>query len=297
MSDRRPWLSRTGVAGRSLECAAMAEPVEPVAPAERTDDLTPDPRARVRFIAEMGFHCTFDGEGAMAGRSDAPAPALLVPGFDVVRPAVLLTLADVLIGSLANEASLPRVTMTSDLSVTVLRPLTAATGFHGRATILKSGRTTTFGEATFSPEGSSEPAVVSHGTFIASPRPQDVSVSLTGGLGHPAAAGPMPVPLAERVGCARLGRGVAEIHRRDDLLNPADTLQGGLVALVAEEAACTLHPDALPVGLDVRYLSAVRTGPARAVAVDLGPVTRVEVRDVGNRDRLAALAVARFAAP
>jgi len=45
----------------------------------------------------------------------------------------------------------------------------------------------------------------------------------------------------------------------------------------------------------VRYLSAVRVGPARAVAEGLGPVTRVEVRDAGNEDRLAAVAVVRFA--
>ena len=259
-------------------------------------DVTPDPRARVSFIAEMGFHCAFDGD-RMAGRSDPPAAALLIPGTDAVRPAVLLTLADVLIGSLANEAALPRITMTVDLNVRVLRPLTAASGFTGEAQILKSGRTTTFGEATFAPAGSDAPAVLSQGTFIASPRPQDVGFSIPGGIRHftrPITSGPMRVPLAERVGCRIVEAGVAEVDRRDDPLNPADTLQGGLIALVAEEAACSLHPGKAPVELDVRYLSAVRTGPARARAVDLGGLVRVEVRDAGNGDRLAAVAVVRF---
>jgi acyl-coenzyme A thioesterase PaaI-like protein len=280
----------------------VAEPLEPSASLDGSDDATPDPRARVRFIAEMGFHCAPDGQGAMVGHSGPPVAALLVPGTDALRPSVLLTLADVLIGSLANEAVLPRVTMTSDLNVRVLRPLTSATGFHGTARILKSGRTTTFGEAHFGPEepeepeGHGEPAVLSHGTFIASPRPQDVAFSIGSGFPRPPVAEPMAVPIADRVGCARVGAGTAEIHRRDDLLNPADTLQGGLIALVAEEAACSLHPDALPIALDVRYLSAVRVGPARAVAEGLGPVTRVEVRDAGNDNRLAAVAVVRFTA-
>src|SRR5258708_791236 len=110
-----------------------------VDPAEPSD-VTPDPRARVGFIAEMGFHCVFDGD-RMAGHSDAPVPALLLPGTDVVRLSVLLPLADVLIGSLANEAALPRITMTADLNVRVLEPLTSATPFTGEARVLKSGRT------------------------------------------------------------------------------------------------------------------------------------------------------------
>jgi acyl-coenzyme A thioesterase PaaI-like protein len=263
-----------------------------VDPAEPSD-VTPDPRGRVGFIAEMGFHCAFDGD-RMAGHSAPPADALLVPGTDVVRPSVLLTLADVLIGSLANEAALPRITMTVDLNVRVLQPLTSATGFTGEARVLKSGRTTTFGEATFAPIGSDAPAVLSHGTFIASPRPQDVGFSLAKGLPRPASPGPMRAPLAERVGCRIVEPGMAEVDRRDDLLNPADTLQGGLLALVAEEAACSLSPGVAPTQLDVRYLSAVRIGPARAHAVRLGPLVRAEVRDAGNDNRLAAVAVVGF---
>jgi acyl-coenzyme A thioesterase PaaI-like protein len=264
----------------------VVDPAEP-------SDVTPDPRARVGFIAEMGFHCVFDGD-RMTGHSDAPVPALLLPGTDVVRLSVLLTLADVLIGSLANEAALPRITMTADLNVRVLEPLTSATPFTGEARVLKSGRTTTFGEATFAAVGSERPAVLSHGTFIASPRPQDVGFSLARGLPRPMPQGRMPVPLAERVGCRIVDVGIAEVHRRDDLLNPADTLQGGLLAVVAEEAARSLHPGVGPTELDVRYLSAVRIGPARAVATELGPMVRVEVRDVGNDNRLAALAIVRF---
>lgn len=264
----------------------------PLAP-DFDDDRTPDPRARVSFIAEMGFHCAFDND-VIVGRSDAPAAALLVPGSDVVRPSVLLTLSDVLIGSLANESVLPRITMTADLNVRALRPLAADRPFTGEARVLKSGRTTTFGEATFRSDGETEPAVLSHGTFIASPRPQDTGFSLRAGGPLARPPGTMTVPFARRVGCRRVEPGLAEIARRDDLLNPADTLQGGLVALVAEEAACSLRDGAVPTALDVRYLSAIRVGPARATAVDLGAATRVEVRDAGADGRLAAIAVVHF---
>ena len=48
--------------------------------------------------------------------------------------------------------------------------------------------------------------------------------------------------------------------------------------------------------LDVRYLSAVRFGPGRATATALGgDLVRVEVRDAGSDDRLAALIFARVA--
>ncbi len=269
--------------------------VDPLPPAGVTSDVTPDPRGRVTFIAEMGFHSGPDGD-RMAGHSEPPAAALLVPGTDVLRTSVLLTLSDVLIGSLANEAALPRITMTVDLNVRVLQPITSASGFTGEARILKSGRTTTFGEATFAAAGSDGPAVLSHGTFIASPRPQDLGFSIATGLPRALAPRPMPQPLAERVGCRVVETGVAEVDRREDLLNPADTLQGGLLALVAEEAACSLHPGLAPVELDVRYLSAVRIGPARARAAQLGPIVRVEIRDAGNDDRLAAVAAVRFPA-
>jgi len=47
----------------------------------------------------------------------------------------------------------------------------------------------------------------------------------------------------------------------------------------------------------VRYLSAVRVGPARTSAVALDASTaRVEIRDAGNDDRLATLVIGRTAA-
>jgi hypothetical protein len=47
--------------------------------------------------------------------------------------------------------------------------------------------------------------------------------------------------------------------------------------------------------LEVRYLSAVRVGPARTSAVALDDHTvRVEVRDAGNHDRLATVVMARL---
>jgi acyl-coenzyme A thioesterase PaaI-like protein len=67
------------------------------------------------------------------------------------------------------------------------------------------------------------------------------------------------------------------------------------VAAVAEVAAETAAGSAV-TDLDVRFLSAVRAGPARATAEVLGSGrVRVEVRDRGHGDRLTATLMARVA--
>jgi hypothetical protein len=42
----------------------------------------------------------------------------------------------------------------------------------------------------------------------------------------------------------------------------------------------------------VRYLSAIRVGPIRATARRMGSWVRIEVTDVGNNNRVAAIAMA-----
>jgi acyl-coenzyme A thioesterase PaaI-like protein len=69
-----------------------------------------------------------------------------------------------------------------------------------------------------------------------------------------------------------------------------------MVALLGELAAESAQPGQIAIELDVRYLSATRVGPARATGrVLTDGVVRVEVRDVGNQDRLTALIMVRTA--
>ena len=119
------------------------------------------------------------------------------------------------------------------------------------------------------------------------------------------AARPLTIPLPERLGIVVLSPGVVEIARRQDVLNPAGTIQGGAFCVACEVAAETAAasvvcvPQAI-IDLDVRYLSATRVGPGRSRSIvmrtgtldgTVPTITRVEIRDPGNGDRLTGIAL------
>jgi acyl-coenzyme A thioesterase PaaI-like protein len=104
----------------------------------------------------------------------------------------------------------------------------------------------------------------------------------------------LTVPFAERVGCERRGPGVAALPHSDEVLNASNTINGGLIALAAEEAVLSLSsPGASLSSLDLRYLQPARVGPAVAVAEARHGLGRVEVRDEGNDSRLCVAATTR----
>jgi acyl-coenzyme A thioesterase PaaI-like protein len=199
---------------------------------------------------------------------------------------------------------MPSLSMTVDLTyVALARP--PADVVHARAALRKVGRTTVFTETVLT-DGAGARFGICLGTFVSSPRPQDVL------LHDPVASRDRPTgpplfeePLVDRMGIRLLAPGVAELHRHPRVLNPGQTLQGGAVAILSEVAAASAAAEAVGAPmvvteLDVRYLTGYRVGPGRAVAepVSVGgdgaPTTvRIEVRDVGNGDRLGTLAMAR----
>lgn len=247
---------------------------------------------RLGFTSELGLAIgSGSAPGTLTGRAHV-VPELCVPEAGVLRPSVLITWADILTGSLANEFTLPSVCMTVDLDVRILHPIHAGVAIEGLGRIVKSGRTVTVGETTFAVDG--EPVAVSFSSFVASPRPEDVAVSAVTGKQklHDQPVVPPPAPVAEMLGARILEPGVVEADRRERILNWADTVQGGAVAALAEEAALSLAEPPVPSELSIRYLSSVRDGPMRATAHALGTWTRVEVVDAG-RDRLAAVATLR----
>ena len=83
--------------------------------------------------------------------------------------------------------------------------------------------------------------------------------------------------------------------RTPDGLNATGSINGGLLALAIEEAALSLTPGATLCSLALRYLRSVRNGPAVATADVHHGLGRVEVRDAGDDDRLAAVATTRAA--
>jgi acyl-coenzyme A thioesterase PaaI-like protein len=109
--------------------------------------------------------------------------------------------------------------------------------------------------------------------------------------------GTLPVTFPERVGLRIISPGVTELDRRPFVVQAAGSLQGGMVALLGETAAESLTGRPV-VELDARFFTGVRVGPGRATAEVVGDgLVRVEVRDIGNADRLAALVTARVAGP
>jgi acyl-coenzyme A thioesterase PaaI-like protein len=251
----------------------------------------------IGFTSELGLSVEPGPEPDTLAGHALVVPEVCVPDAGVIRPSVLLTWADILTGSLANQFTLPRICLTVDLDVRIARPIPVDATLIAVGRILKAGRTVVFGEADFTVEGDDAPAAIALSTFVASPRPQDDisdrDTDVTRLSRARASAGGPPAPIAELLGTQVLGDGRVEVDRHPRILNWAETVQGGAVAAVAEEAVLALDGAIPPDALQVRFTGSVRTGPMRATARRLGPWTRVEVIDAGNDGRLAAVALAR----
>lgn len=215
---------------------------------------------------------------------------LLVPEGRQVRISVLSSVADVLTGVLIADSSPdPKTAMTVDLSVRIFKPITAEL-LQLRSRIVKRGRTLSTAEAWFHRDG--QPVAHAWATFMLSPRPQDTmkGVPMTKTRGEVEMSQPFTVAL----GFDTIEPGVVEVKRSPYTLQPAGTIHGGVVCALAEDAALSLT--GRPVTeLDVRYLSTIRIGPARATAAMLHDnVTKVTVVDAGrDDDRIASVAFAR----
>ncbi|MFQ6226582.1 hypothetical protein [Nocardia sp. NPDC002869] len=110
----------------------------------------------------------------------------------------------------------------------------------------------------------------------------------------PVSARLLEVPLAERAGCVRSAPGTAVLPRTDDGLNASRTVNGGLIALAAEEAILSLAPGSTLSTLGLRYLQPARVGPVVADATLRADVGRATLRDTGNSDRITTLATDRL---
>ncbi len=238
---------------------------------------------QTHVIEELGFEHWFS-DGLSCGRVQV-LPGMLVPGTRIVRIGVLAVLADLASGQPASGA----VTPTTDLSVHVadLRPMESITLV---ARVLKSGATLLFVETMLTADEEHQPFATSLATFMNRPvvhtPPQEPSgVRLS-------------QPVADRIGAEVLRPGVAELTLRPDILNDHHhgTVQGGLMAVLAEVSAASLWAEGEPhlvTDLDIRYLNRVKVGPVRATArlvVDgwRGTVVDVSLVDVGNGMRAVA---------
>jgi acyl-coenzyme A thioesterase PaaI-like protein len=242
----------------------------------------------ISFLQEIGYVQRFEGETAIGWFE--VTDSLRVPGTDQVRASVLATMADVYTGVLAGAAVSPRTALTVDLTLRILGDV-GAERYDVVARVLRSGQRTTVAEAEFFNPQTGELMAFSHATFMASPRPQDL-INLP--RAH-VSVGTMQRPIAEELGIVVSAPGEAEVVRGAYVNQPTGTIQGGVLAVLAEVAAESLTSRRV-VDIELRYLSAIRVGPARAVARSLNDETvRVEVRDAGNEDRLTTVVMLRVA--
>ena len=259
--------------------------------------------ARGHFIGSLGFRYELDEGGGARGSTELTTH-LRTAGTAWPNVSALLTFADILIGVLASRRTAPRISITSDLSVRVFAPVPADGAVEMTGRLVKTGRSVSVGETEC--RSSTDGTLVARalGTFIASPRPADEAPDGVPALPERFQVEPQPLsePFPDRVGLQVVEPGVTEMPLRLDLMNATESLQGGLVALLGEVAAqtgATAAAGRLHVvdHLDVRYLAAARVGPFRAVAeVEAGDGSRsdvrVEIRDPGRDNRLAALVLA-----
>ena len=244
---------------------------------------------RVSFNSEMGF--TYRIEEGLGLGWGWHADDLSVPGTDFPHASAMVTYADTLLGLLSSVAT---ARLLADRRPALPDPLRASLGpieMEGR--LLKTGRTTTLGKTSFSVPGAALPFAICFGTFIGSPRPVDLqpfdrSRALSAQPDDGASGVTLTEPFTDRVGIRVIDAGVAEVDHRSDVLNSSNSIQGGVLAFVAEVAAqslATAHGGRTFVvdDLDIRYLRAARSVPPREArllhASESGVVVEVETRD------------------
>ncbi len=241
-------------------------------------------------LTEVGWNARLHGSEM---RGEAPVSAHLhVPGTEHLRVSMLACWSDLLMGLLAVRAMSPRVPTTLELGVELYRPPPGAGLVHGRAWMVKDGRSVlcfaaefaddtgdTFAEAAGSFMVAGDPGVRLAEEVDLSPAPQHSRLTM---------------PIAERVGCMRSGPGFVTLPRREDGLNSANTINGGLLAIAAEEALLSLAEGRSLSSLSLRYLRPARVGPAVARARLRGDLGVIEVHDAGMADRLAVHATGRL---
>ena len=239
-------------------------------------------------LRELGFTTRPVGK-VLHGRGSA-SREMHVPGTDALRTSILLTWSDTLIGLMASRLVRPRVPVTLDLSVHLFRPPRGTGSLEAIGSVLKAGRSVFVGRADLALDG--ERLGFAIGSFMTAPDPK-LRMPPASLISAPPQVPALAVPFAERVGCERSEPGVARLPRSEDGLNSSNTVNGGLLALAAEEAILSLAPERTLCALTLRYMQPVRIGPAIACATVEDGLAEVEVHDVGA-DRLAAVATGRI---
>jgi acyl-coenzyme A thioesterase PaaI-like protein len=218
-----------------------------------------------------------------------PTPEMLRHG--AVRASVVAFLVDGVVG-IAIDRDPTHWSLTSDLSIR-MRAMEAPPRLTASGCVLRRGRRTVSCAAEVHTAGGLLAASGLLG-FSSYPRrpgdPPKPEVTLEYLEEVMGARGGLRAPLREEAGVRSVdpGAGIAEMDVTAGVKNPAGTLQGAMVALLAESAAEDLaearaQRPMLVTELDIRYLEKVDQGPVRtrvtSIGEEPGAPMRVELTD------------------
>jgi acyl-coenzyme A thioesterase PaaI-like protein len=247
--------------------------------------------SRRHVLQDLGWGVSRVGDDLHG--SSTVTPEMHVPGTGHLRTSILAAWADVVAGHLAVDTIAPRVPVTLELDVHLYRPAPGEGTVLGAGKIVKAGRSVFVAEVEFT-TGDGEPFGFAAASFVRAPDTR-LTINIPPNALNPFTRETprLAVPFADRAGCERVEPGVAALIHSDEVLNASNTINGGLIALVTEEAVLSLSPGTTLASLDLRYLQPARVGPVVARAEVRHGLGRVEVRDEGNDDRLCVVATSR----
>jgi len=239
-------------------------------------------------------------------------PELLGPD-GAVRTGVLGLALDIFGGNLAVEAAAPDWALTAQLELHVVTPLREGTiTVTGRP--LRAGKTNLVAEARIDAGDTGKdrgpPCAVGRLTFTRVPaRGGEPPRALRGGLLYAFADGAekLALPFHEALGlrCDDAAAGAVELALDSYVVNSVGALGGGFVVALAVASAeragrAWLAREVVTTDLSLHFLALGKGGPFRARATRLrnerdAALFSLELRDLGQDDRLMAVATARVA--
>ncbi len=234
-----------------------------------------------------------------------PQPETLHHG--VVRASVISYLVDVVAGvPLDNDPDF--WTLTTDMTVRA-RPLPAPGQISTVGSVLRRGKRSATCLVELTSDGG-EPYATGAIGFARIPRkegdPPKPRVALEEFPDILRGPGTLTRPLRQEAGIEVVDAagGTVQVELTSDLLNPAGTLQGAMVALVAEAAAEDLlearsGSPVVVTDLDLRYLQKTHLGPVRTRSrlLGTGPLDPVQVELVDlSTDQVTTLVYVRAVA-
>jgi acyl-coenzyme A thioesterase PaaI-like protein len=239
------------------------------------------------FIPYLGMDLWHEGNSTFGQATITPQ--MLVSGAARLRLGLLFTMADVVAGSPSTGILTPTI----DLRLQLLRTAPCRGEVLLEARPMKIGRRLWTGEVLcYGPE------LFARGEYSF----MNAHLSDTPALPETRTGKPLPAPSFDELFQMRvLDDGAIEMDAHDAVRNGmAGTIQGGAQATMAEVAADTAlaaRGDYAVWDLSVRYLNALKEGPAVARADvlpgdDENPVVRVSITDEGTGGRIVSAAVA-----